>query len=70
MCNVHCGHYSGTKVHIMPNLAEMQHVWPLVTIMEYGSTPYVGMPLQKTASPLNVYEMTCSEIVHIVPYLI
>ena len=31
-------------------------------IMEYGSTPYVGMALKKMASPLNVYKMTCSKL--------
>ena len=59
-------------MHIMPNFAEVQHVWPLVTIEMAFSyrTPYIGMPLEKMASPLNVYKMTCSEIVHIVLYLI
>ena len=28
-------------------------------IMEYGSTPYVGMAPKKMASPLTVYKMTC-----------
>ena len=31
-------------------------------IMEYGSTPYVGMALQKMVSPLTVYKMTCSKL--------
>ena len=31
-------------------------------IMEYGSTPYVGMTPKKMAAALNVYEMLCSKV--------
>ena len=31
----------------------------LADIMEYGSTPYVGMALKEMAAVLNVYKMVC-----------
>ena len=30
------------------------------TIMEYGSTPYIGMAPKKMAAPLYVYKVICS----------
>ena len=31
-------------------------------IMEYGSTPYIGMAPKKMAVPLHVYKVMCSKL--------
>ena len=34
----------------------------ICTIMEYGSTPYVGMARKKMATPYNAYKIIRSEL--------
>ena len=38
------------------------HAYSLVPIMEYGSTPYIGMAPKKLAAPLYVYKVICSKL--------
>ena len=44
-----------TKVQVLSGIS-------LKVIMEYGSTPYIGMAPKKMAAPLHVYKMTCSKV--------
>lgn len=67
-CNVHCGHYSGTKVHIMPNLAESAAC--MAFCYYHGVRQYFicRHGPGKNGVPVKCVQMICSEIVHIVPY--
>ena len=37
----------------------MLHPATLMSIMEYGSTPYIGMALKKMVAALHVYKVIC-----------
>ena len=39
-----------------------QRIAGLGCIMEYSSTPYVGMGPEKMATALNAYKMVCSKV--------
>ena len=61
-----CDPWVKTK-KIFVNLLNFEELWPKQNyihniIMEYGSTPYIGMAPKQMAAPLYVYKVICSKV--------